>query len=108
MLENDAFDWSRGHGGLTRANGDHFRELVLSRGHSQDYDTIFGSFYGKDPDISPMLRDRGPAAADERGVTPMTLFGQSRSAPPAERASIHKRLAFHVRCERVRPIGMPA
>ena len=59
MLENDAFAWFTAHGGLTRANGDRFRSLVLSRGHSQDYDTIFRSFYGKDPDIAPMLQDRG-------------------------------------------------
>jgi peptidyl-dipeptidase Dcp len=49
------------HGGLTRANGDRFRDLVLSRGHSQDYDVIFRAFYGKDPDIGPMLQDRGLA-----------------------------------------------
>ena len=59
MLENDAFSWFTAHGGLTRANGDRFRNLVLSRGHSQDYDTIFRNFYGKGPDIRPMLEDRG-------------------------------------------------
>jgi len=63
MLENDAFAWFTAHGGLTRANGDRFRDLVLSRGHSQDYDTIFRAFYGKDPDIGPMLKDRGLAPA---------------------------------------------
>ncbi|WP_242097241.1 M3 family metallopeptidase [Sphingomonas sp. CROZ-RG-20F-R02-07] len=64
MLENDAYAWFMAHGGLTRANGDRFRDLVLSRGHSQDYATMFRAFYGKDPDISPMLQDRGlvPAA----------------------------------------------
>jgi peptidyl-dipeptidase Dcp len=59
MLENDAFAWFEQHGGLTRANGDRFRDLVLSRGHSQDYDVMFRAFYGKDPDIEPMLKDRG-------------------------------------------------
>jgi peptidyl-dipeptidase Dcp len=64
MLENDAFAWFTAHGGLTRANGDRFRDLVLSRGHSQDYAVMFRAFYGKDPDIGPMLQDRGltPAA----------------------------------------------
>jgi peptidyl-dipeptidase Dcp len=61
MLENDAFAWFESHGGLTRANGDRFRDLVLSRGHSQDYGTMFRAFYGKDPDIAPMLLDRGLA-----------------------------------------------
>ena len=65
MLENDAFAWFQAHGGLTRANGDRFRDLVLSRGHSQDYDTIFRSFYGKDPEIGPMLQDRGLAGPGE-------------------------------------------
>ncbi|WP_404713959.1 M3 family metallopeptidase [Sphingomonas sp. MMS24-J13] len=59
MLENDAFAWFTAHGGLTRANGDRFRKLILSRGHTQDYDVMFRAFYGKDPDIEPMLADRG-------------------------------------------------
>ena len=61
MLEDDAFAWFEAHGGLTRANGDRFRRLVLSRGHSQDYSTMFRAFYGKDPDIGPMLEDKGLA-----------------------------------------------
>ena len=66
MLEDDAFSWFQAHGGLTRANGDRFRSLVLSRGHSQDYATMFRNFYGGDPDIGPMLEDKGlsPPAAN--------------------------------------------
>ncbi|MGI4877020.1 MAG: M3 family metallopeptidase [Janthinobacterium lividum] len=63
MLENDAFAWFTAHGGLTRANGDRFRDLVLSRGHSQDYDVMFRNFYGAEPDIGPMLQDRGLTAS---------------------------------------------
>ncbi|GBQ61672.1 peptidyl-dipeptidase DCP [Ameyamaea chiangmaiensis NBRC 103196] len=58
MLADDAFAWFQAHGGLTRENGDRFRELVLSRGHTQDYAPMFHGFYGKDPDIDPMLRHR--------------------------------------------------
>jgi peptidyl-dipeptidase Dcp len=67
MLENDAFAWFEAHGGLTRANGERFRDLVLSRGHSLDYGPMFRAFYGKDPDIGPMLEDRGlkPIAGGE-------------------------------------------
>ena len=67
MLEDDAFTWFQAHGGLTRANGDRFRDLVLSRGHSQDYAVMFRNFYGRDPDIGPMLEDKGltPAAANQ-------------------------------------------
>jgi peptidyl-dipeptidase Dcp len=59
MLDNDAFDWFAHHGGLSRANGQRFRDLVLSRGHTLDYGPMFRAFYGKDPDIGPMLTHRG-------------------------------------------------
>jgi peptidyl-dipeptidase Dcp len=59
MLADDSYDWFEKHGGLTRANGQRFRDLILSRGHTMDYGPMFHSFYGKDPDIGPMLVDRG-------------------------------------------------
>jgi peptidyl-dipeptidase Dcp len=59
MLDDDAYAWFTEHGGLTRTNGQRFRDLILSRGHSEDYGTMFRSFYGKDPDIGPLLRDEG-------------------------------------------------
>ncbi len=59
MLDDDAYAWFTDHGGLTRANGQRFRDLILSRGHSEDYSVMFRRFYGKDPDIGPMLRDDG-------------------------------------------------
>ena len=45
--------------GLTRENGERFRDMILSSGHTEDYGTMFRAFYGKDPDIGPMLEDRG-------------------------------------------------
>ena len=59
MLDDDAFDWFTHHGGLTRANGQRFRDLILSQGHTLDYGPMFRAFYGKDPDIAPMLAHRG-------------------------------------------------
>jgi len=59
MLDDDAFAWFTAHGGLTRANGQRFRDLILSRGHTLDYGPMFRAFYGKDPDIGPMLEHRG-------------------------------------------------
>ena len=59
MLEHDAYHWFVDHGGLTRENGDRFRSMILSRGHTQDYGTMFRAFYGKDPDIGPMLEEHG-------------------------------------------------
>jgi peptidyl-dipeptidase Dcp len=59
MLDDDSYDWFIQHGGLTRANGQRFRDLILSKGHTLDYGPMFRAFYGKDPDIGPMLKDRG-------------------------------------------------
>ncbi|HET7084329.1 MAG TPA: M3 family metallopeptidase [Rhizomicrobium sp.] len=59
MLDDDAYAWFAAHGGLTRANGQRFRDLILSRGHTLDYGPMFRAFYGKDPDIGPMLEHRG-------------------------------------------------
>jgi peptidyl-dipeptidase Dcp len=61
MLDDDAFSWFKEHGGLTRENGQRFRDMILSRGHTMDYGPMFRAFYGKDPDIQPMLQHRGLA-----------------------------------------------
>jgi peptidyl-dipeptidase Dcp len=62
MLADDSWQWFNDHGGLTRANGQRFRDLILSRGHTLDYGPMFRAFYGKDPDIGPMLEHRGLTA----------------------------------------------
>ena len=62
MLDDDAFAWFDKNGGMTRANGQRFRDMILSKGHSEDYGPMFRAFYGKDPDIAPMLEHRGLAA----------------------------------------------
>jgi len=59
MLDNDIFDWFSKNGGLTRKNGQRLRDMILSRGHTLDYGPMFRAFYGKDPDIGPMLTHRG-------------------------------------------------
>ncbi|HSS13696.1 MAG TPA: M3 family metallopeptidase [Rhizomicrobium sp.] len=59
MLDDDAYAWFTAHGGLTRANGQRFRDMILSKGHTTDYGPMFRAFYGKDPDIGPMLEHRG-------------------------------------------------
>jgi peptidyl-dipeptidase Dcp len=59
MLADDTAAWFDSHGGLTRANGQRFRDLILSKGHTMDYGPMFRAFYGKDPDIGPMLKHRG-------------------------------------------------
>ncbi len=59
MLDDDSYDWFEKHGGMTRANGQRFRDLILSKGHTMEYAPMFRAFYGKDPDTGPMLKDRG-------------------------------------------------
>jgi len=61
MLDHDAFQWFIEHGGLTRKNGQRFRDLVLSRGNTEDYGKLYRDFRGHDPDIHPMLVFRGLA-----------------------------------------------
>jgi peptidyl-dipeptidase Dcp len=59
MLDDDAFSWFKEHGGLTRENGQRFRDLILSRGNTEDYGMMFRTFRGRDPIIDPMLEQRG-------------------------------------------------
>jgi len=59
MLEDDAFNWFKENGGMTRANGQRFRDMILSRGNTEDYNKMFFDFRGHKPDIQPMLIDRG-------------------------------------------------
>ncbi len=63
MLDHDTFQWFKDHGGLTRANGQRFREMVLSQGSSQDYAVMYRNFTGHDPQVGPMLEARGLAPA---------------------------------------------
>jgi peptidyl-dipeptidase Dcp len=58
-LAQDTQHWFRAHGGLQRGNGDLLRNKVLSKGFSEDALTIFKDFYGKEPDIGPLLESRG-------------------------------------------------
>jgi peptidyl-dipeptidase Dcp len=55
MLGQDAFAWFQAHGGLTRANGQRFRDTVLSRGNTLDYAEMYRGFAGHDPSIQPYL-----------------------------------------------------
>jgi peptidyl-dipeptidase Dcp len=59
MLDADAYNWFKENGGMTRANGQRFRDMILSRGNTEDYNKMFFDFRGHKPDIRPMLEDRG-------------------------------------------------
>ena len=66
MLATDAGDWFDRHGGLTRENGQRYRDMILSKGHTEDYAPMFRAFYGTDPDIGPFLKDMGLNADGSR------------------------------------------
>ena len=59
MLHHDAFQWFKDNGGMTRANGQRFRDMVLSQGNSRDYAEMYRGFTGRDPSIEPMLGANG-------------------------------------------------
>jgi peptidyl-dipeptidase Dcp len=59
MLDDDAFQWFQDHGGLTRANGDRFRKMVLSRGNTEDLAKMYEAWLGSAPNVEPMLKYRG-------------------------------------------------
>jgi peptidyl-dipeptidase Dcp len=61
MLDDDAYEWFEEHGGLTRANGDRFRQMVLSRGNTENLAAMYANWRGRAPEIGAMLKDRGLA-----------------------------------------------
>jgi peptidyl-dipeptidase Dcp len=63
MLDDDAYQWFVDHGGLTRANGDRFRQMVLSRGNSEDLAEMYKAWLGAEPSVQPMLKYRGLATS---------------------------------------------
>ncbi|MFG1700359.1 M3 family metallopeptidase [Nonomuraea sp. NPDC049309] len=59
VLDAESVEWFKENGGLTRANGDHFRRELLSKGGSLDPLTAFKNFRGREPGIGPLLARRG-------------------------------------------------
>jgi peptidyl-dipeptidase Dcp len=59
MLDDDAYQWFEEHGGLTRANGDRFRKMVLSRGNTENLTELYAAWRGRAPEIGAMIKDRG-------------------------------------------------
>jgi peptidyl-dipeptidase Dcp len=59
MLADDAYQWFVENGGLTRADGDRLRQMVLSRGNTQDLGKMYESWRGAPPNAKAMLKYRG-------------------------------------------------
>jgi peptidyl-dipeptidase Dcp len=59
MLADDAYQWFNEHGELSRANGDRFRQMVLSRGNTEELGRMYEKWRGAPPNSKAMLKNRG-------------------------------------------------
>ncbi len=59
LLASDAFQWFNEHGGMTAANGQTFRDAILSRGGTVDSHDLYLKFRGHEPAVGPLLKKRG-------------------------------------------------
>ncbi len=59
MLADDAFEDFKEHGGMNAKNGQRFRDMLLSRGNTEDLAAAYRAWRGKAPAIEPMLINRG-------------------------------------------------
>jgi peptidyl-dipeptidase Dcp len=59
VLDDDAYAWFTEHGGLTRANGQRFRDMILSKGGTEDAATMYRNWRGRDPSVEALLEQRG-------------------------------------------------
>ena len=62
MLADDGYQWFDDHGELTRANGDRFRRMILSRGNTRDLATLYADWRGQAPSVQAMMKYRGLSA----------------------------------------------
>jgi peptidyl-dipeptidase Dcp len=62
VLDADAVEWFKEHGGLTRTNGDRYRSHILSRGGSADEMALYREFRGRDAAVEPLLERRALVA----------------------------------------------
>jgi len=86
MLAQDSFAWFESHGGLTRANGQRYRDMVLSRGNTEDLAEMYRAFIGHDPDINPYLEYYGlPTSGGPATVSAPTSPPPPPNPKPGER-----------------------
>ena len=85
MLGQDAFATFEKNGGLTRANGQRFRDLVLSRGNTLDYAEMYRNWAGHDPQIQPYLDYYGlnGGSATPAPVAPAAVPAPAPAPAPA-------------------------
>ncbi|KGO99457.1 M3 family metallopeptidase [Novilysobacter defluvii] len=79
VLDATTVEWIKENGGLTRANGDRFRQTLLSQGGSKDAMELFRDFTGQEPDINALLVRRGlDAPVSDDSAVP----GGQEATPP--------------------------
>jgi peptidyl-dipeptidase Dcp len=78
MLDDDAYQWFDDHGGLTRANGDRFRRMVLSRGNTEDLAAMYVAWRGRPPNIDAMMKYRGLTATPKPPVVTSQVHAAQR------------------------------
>jgi peptidyl-dipeptidase Dcp len=65
VLDHDAYAWFVENGGMTRANGQKFRDMILSRGSTQEHADMYRAFRGHDPDVKYLIEERGLGAVPQ-------------------------------------------
>lgn len=69
VLDQDAYYWFKEHGGMTRENGQRFRDMILSKGSTQEAAQLYRAFRGRDPIVEPLLIERGLKPATTKSGT---------------------------------------
>jgi peptidyl-dipeptidase Dcp len=59
VIDDDAFAWFREQGGMTRKNGQRFREMILAHAGTQDSAAMYRAFRGRDAKVEALLEERG-------------------------------------------------
>lgn len=59
VLDNDAFEAFKEHGVFDKQTAELFRRNVLEKGDSEDPMTLYKNFRGAEPQLGPMLKNRG-------------------------------------------------
>lgn len=59
VIDDDAYAWFKENGGMTRENGQRFREMILAHAGTQDCAAMYRAFRGRDAEVEPLLEERG-------------------------------------------------
>ena len=59
VLDNDAFEAFKEHGIFDKHTADLFRQNILEKGNSEDPMILYKNFRGAEPQLEPMLKNRG-------------------------------------------------